>query len=450
MYHYGVGPVVSNLDWYAHGLQGGVVLRFTPPPTPIETAPPPPPPPAPVPPPAPPALAADITAVSVGPDAAEAPVIRIVVEEFVSTNLRPMLPYVFFPEGSSAMDARYDLLSAGDAPSFDVDALHEAGTLEVYYDMLNVIGSRMQKSQSARITVTGCNDGTAKERGNTGLSRDRADAVKAYLTSVWDIDPARIRTRARDLPAVPSRTDDPDGQAENRRVEITSTDPSILAPIRTRGVERQVTPPSVRFIPHVTSEAGVRDWSLTLRDDDDVLLRKEETGEPRIVDWQVRDVLEELSGRTDELLYQLTVRDGAGQSSSSQEKRIPLEMITIQKKKEDASLTNTELARYSLILFDYDKAELSGANDAIATMIREDITPASTVTITGYTDRIGDASYNRDLSLQRAQAAARAIKAENATIDGKGEDVLRYDNSLPEGRFFSRTVDIIVETPVSR
>ena len=43
---------------------------------------------------------------------------------------------------------------------------------------------------------------------------------------------------------------------------------------------------------------------------------------------------------------------------------------------------------------------------------------------------------------------ARALGIAGASVAGIGEQDPLYDNALPEGRFYNRTVDIVVETPV--
>ncbi len=82
--------------------------------------------------------------------------------------------------------------------------------------------------------------------------------------------------------------------------------------------------------------------------------------------------------------------------------------------------------------------------------IKEHIKPNSKVTITGYTDRIGDAQYNRDLAQRRAFEVQNVLNvpAENLTIKGVGNDIKIYENDTPQGRNYSRTVQIIIETPI--
>jgi OOP family OmpA-OmpF porin len=74
--------------------------------------------------------------------------------------------------------------------------------------------------------------------------------------------------------------------------------------------------------------------------------------------------------------------------------------------------------------------------------------PDSKVFVYGHTDRMGDDNYNLKLSKQRAQAVAKEFTDYDVTVNGFGEAELMYDNDLPEGRFYCRKVDIVIETPV--
>lgn len=81
-------------------------------------------------------------------------------------------------------------------------------------------------------------------------------------------------------------------------------------------------------------------------------------------------------------------------------------------------------------------------------MIRYRITPTTNIRIIGYTDRLGNLPYNVRLAERRAQVIARALGVEqHATIIAEGSRTLLYDNTLPEGRFYSRTIVIELDQP---
>jgi outer membrane protein OmpA-like peptidoglycan-associated protein len=77
----------------------------------------------------------------------------------------------------------------------------------------------------------------------------------------------------------------------------------------------------------------------------------------------------------------------------------------------------------------------------------------STASIKGSTDRLGELRYNVNLSTDRARAVEAYLRsvAPQVSIDsvtGVGPADLPYDNSLPEGRFYCRTVSLTITTPL--
>jgi OOP family OmpA-OmpF porin len=100
-----------------------------------------------------------------------------------------------------------------------------------------------------------------------------------------------------------------------------------------------------------------------------------------------------------------------------------------------------------MILFGFDRADLSPANQELVKTIKDRITSSSTARVIGYTDRSGAEEYNQRLSERRSQAVSTALGLPASSASGQGEQLPLYDNATPEGRFYSRTVEVIVETP---
>jgi outer membrane protein OmpA-like peptidoglycan-associated protein len=286
------------------------------------------------------------------------------------------------------------------------------------------------------------------ERGNTALSKARAETVANYLARTWGVPRSRMIIEARDLPATPSRSDDSDGVAENRRVELASDEPAILDPLVTRSVERRINPDRIRFSPEVESEAGVAGWRLTVTRGEQQAHEFSGTGPlPKDIDWAFADDLRDLKPQNETLRYRLMVKDAAGQSLESESGAIDVHELTIRKKREQ-EVADKIISRFNLILFDFNSPQLGRRNDRIMDrFILPEIGEGSRIWITGATDRIGEEGYNLSLSQKRADNAARALHLRTESVTGKGASDPFYDNNLPEGRFYNRTVQIEVETP---
>jgi outer membrane protein OmpA-like peptidoglycan-associated protein len=450
---YGIGftNVVSGLAWRVGGLRAGLAVKYSPRAAEDPTAEDPPviavqAPPVVETPAAKPALVAGIRAVGLRDDGVEEARATLRVEEFLSTRLRPLLNYLFFDEGSSTIPDRYRALARDEAGDFHVEKLYNEETLPTYYHLLNIVGRRLVEHPEASITIVGCNSDLAGERGNTELSRGRAIALRDYLRDVWGIAEGRMTIQSRGLPATPSNSQDPDGIVENRRAEIHSDTWEIIAPVVTHDTLRSANPPAIRFHGDVHAQAGVAGWSLTVMQRGEKLREFAGTGNvPAPIEWRIGEK-GSLPRHGDSLTYRLDVRDAAGGSTTATSS-IAVEQVTVQRKRRER-IADREIDRFSLILFDFDRSELNDANRRIVRMVTDYIKPTSTVAIAGHTDRMGEESHNRELSQQRAAMAARALGVEAASAQGLGEGAALYDNDLPEGRFYNRTVEIAVETPV--
>ncbi|MEO5928572.1 MAG: OmpA family protein [Candidatus Kapaibacterium sp.] len=445
-YNYGITSVRTDSSWHTGGFHLGVALKYgslrapiTPPAVIVDV-------PKDTMPVHKPILAAAVTAVGVDSNGTTLNNFQLRVEEFISVSMRPLLNYVFFDDSSSAIPSRYTRMTPTDAAGFQLASLHDVSTLPTYYNLLNILGKRMSDNPGTSITLTGCNSGAGGEKGNTALSRQRATAIRDYLRDVWGVAEGRVKVTARDLPENPSSVTEPDGVAENRRVEITSDSWAIVEPVVTNDTIRTANPPVVRFNPTTRSEAGVTGWTLSMGQEGKELRRFTGEGDvPSSVEWKIDLEKEHMPRAPVPLEYSLEVRDGAGQTFTTNG-TLPVEQVTVRKKRVER-IADKQIDRYSLIIFDFDKGDLNETNRKIAQFIKARIRPTAAVTIEGSTDRIGEAEYNKRLSEERARSTARALGVADGTVRGIGESSL-YDNDLPEGRFYCRTVSIVVETPV--
>lgn len=392
-------------------------------------------------------LTATIAAVGVTEEGIEEPLLRLRVEEFSSTLMTPLLNYVFFEENSSTIPERYNDLAPGAITGFDIDAVNSPDRLPTYHHLLNIVGRRMHDNPTATITLTGCNQDIREEKGNRALSRARADAVKSYLVDVCRIDPTRIAVEARDLPAKAANTTTADGSQENRRVEIVSNDRRILAPVITRDTLRRTNPPVVRFRTTVAASAGIEEWVMTAGDG--ATVTKEFDGVsavPTTIDWNIGRDNAAIPRTGGAMTYTLNVDDREGRTATASGS-IPVEVVTIRQKRMERR-DDMEIDRFSLILFEVRSSDLTAQQEPIIDLITEYIRPTSTVRVIGFTDRLGDEAYNQTLASNRATTVASALGNATSDVRGIGEADL-FDEELPEGRLYTRTVEVVIETPIA-
>ena len=371
----------------------------------------------------------------------------IIIEENVYQESFPLLPYIFFKEGSADLTKTdLKLLTKQETSSFIEDSL-EWNTMSIYSDLLNIIGSRLKKNPRADLVITGCNKNIGEELNNTNLSKKRAESVKNYLTDVWGINPGLISIKYQNLPNVPGNNTILDGQVENQRAEINSSNPNIMKHIVLKDIKKTSNPPLVEILPDVKSNVGVKSWNLNVEQNNKPIRTFGGEDVPNIINWEIEK--EPIPQLDTPVNINLTVTDQL-QQKKSDEKNISIQQKTIESKR---IITKDDkiIEKYSLILFDYDKADISQRNRTILlNEIKGSIKPNSKVSISGFTDRTGDPAYNKELAMKRALEVQKIldINSSNLTINPVGNDEIIFDNNTPQGRSYSRTVEIIIETPI--
>ncbi len=481
LYAHPLTDIVPNRGWSHSRLSAGLAFKIAV----YEPSKPPPPVIEPLPPalPLPKPLAARVIArvIDSAGNVLPSADIRIRVEEFITRRVFPLLMNVFFDERSDRIPERYTLLSTPqEAAGFRTSIVahkQDLSSLQVYYNLLNVLGERMNAKPSSTITLTGClgsvGFGPESEENDLTLALRRAEAVRSYLQAIWGIDTARVRVVERGLPEQASRSTDALGMAlsvdeeENRRVEISSDDWDILKPVLDDDTLRVVNYPQVRLQADIEPKnalpASVQAWSMRI---------EQEVGQPLGQSFGQRSASTTITlaetGRRDnssfEYLWQtqrvpperdapvvatLNVEAANGTRTTTQT-WLSVEYVSVQKKRFERR-ADTEFSTFRLIGFDLGNAAATARHKRI---INEYVLPLvgkqATVNITGHTDAIGDDAANVRLSRARAESISQAIGVGNRMVKGVGGNVLLYPNDTPEGRMYSRTVEIYVLNPVQR
>ncbi len=443
-YSYPFTKVRSDFNWKIASLEGGVAIRYNiyksepaPPPPP-----PPPPPPAPTPKPKPEPPIVEVALAS--PQ-------QVQVVETIVTETFPLLPYIFFDSANSALQPRYEQIASSDRARFrDRELPHNS--LEAYYQILDVLGDRLTSDPSKTIVITGTTDGKETEAGKpaTSLAKDRAETVKQYLTSVWGIEPGRITTKTASTPSNPSSKKYAEGIEENRRVEISSGDEKMLEPVVHEKFSRyEGTPKQLSFVLNASSkQSEITSWEFKVSAGSEIVYHATgSSAPPKSFDWSIGDKdlgpIAKAAEQNQDLKATLTVTDAGGLTTSSS--------YNVPKSK---SRFPFELSRLSLVVFDFDRSDISAQNKKmVQTFVAKSIKEESEARITGSTDRLGELDHNQELSQARADAVATLVKQDNPNaklteVKGIGPAESTDMNSSPEGRYYCRTVTVQVQTPL--
>ncbi len=384
------------------------------------------------------------------------PAVMVRAHEILYRQHAPLLPVVYFDRDSAVIAPRYPALARSAADTFLMEDLVGLDLLGIQHHLLNVVGERMRRNRSARLTLLAS---TSSDEA-PDLAGARAEAVRSYLTGVWGIDRSRVVIRDGEGAMQRSNEATEDGRQDNRRVELIGTPPALLEQVVTDEVVRDFNPPMISMSPMFEAEAGVREWTLAVTQGGSEVARysSRDTGDltRRELVWNI--VKDRIDSGLSPLLATLTVVDSTGAVAVAHaEVPLVLDRKTRVIDKRIEVHGDRERISFGLVNFDYNVANLKRPHELEVREIARVLRDGAEVTITGFTDRIGDERYNVGLSHQRAEKVASLLKTmidalglEDVRVrwSGAGIERERFDNSLPEGRGLSRGVSVTVEQSI--
>ncbi|MCH8569481.1 MAG: OmpA family protein [Balneolales bacterium] len=375
----------------------------------------------------------------------------------------PLRNYVFFDSESTSIPDRYIRLNREQAANFNEVQLggfnqvtvtgRSARQMTVYYNILNILGDRMVKNPSATITLVGSSDKGVPD------ATQKAEAVKTYLVNIFGINASRITTSGRLRPAVASLQAGGSRELdllrqEESRVSIESSSPILLREFQTRPdapLSSTTSPQEAPLDSYVTFNVGgeiegIESWMLEVTDENN---RVQNFGPyyTENISLSGKSIL----GDRPRGMYKI-VMIGEGSNGTTVRKETRTEIVQwVESVVEKGN-------RYSVI-FEFDQSTVSAAYEKyLIDVVLPVIAAGSTVRIQGYSDTIGDPDHNMRLSEARAESVRtiiqNALAATNRTnvrfdVKGHGEIIAQsqFNNTLPEERFYNRTVVIDVMTP---
>lgn len=365
--------------------------------------------------------------------------------ETIVTQTYPILPYVFFDSASSDIRNIYKI----DNSNFDEKQL-DNNTMDIYYNVVNVIANRMKKYPNSSIKLIGNTDGLelSSNQDRLNLAKQRAISLSKIFQS-FGIESNRLVIEVRDVPKLPTSDKYIEGLQENRRVDIETNNLELLEPVLHSDFLEFSLNKKLFFMTQLKDIEDIESVSFNLSHfSNKIYFESVNNINNKIIYHKVNeDILNNISDLIENGVKEITAnirinyKDGEVESKQF--------LIPISKEK-----SSFEVGRLNLIIFDFDKSTISESNkNMIKEFIASSIYDNSNTTITGSTDLLGEKEYNKTLSLERAKEVANYIKQVNPNynineIRGLGAEKILFDNNTPEGRFYCRTVLVEVKTPI--
>jgi len=370
----------------------------------------------------------------------------------------PIRNYVFFSKSITAIPERYKLLNKTEADNFDENQVplntpndlsgRSQRQMIVYYNLLNILGDRMQKYPTTTINLVGSTEMGVAE------ARIMADNVKRYLVDIFGINANRITIEARDKPKIPSERNERSKEVEllhdgDRRVSIESSSP-ILLMAYTSGQGLSVNPTPVAANTPVDTSITIQVIGAAEAFSSYTIQVKNETGKVQYFGPYTQEKVsipaKAILGLRTEGDFKFTLM-GKTKAGKQMEKDTLIRVVAL------TASTKKEVTRYSVIYEFSESKTIAQYEKYLIEVVAPKIANGGTVVLEGYTDVIGDADNNQKLSLARANDVKRILekallKAGKKNVKfkvfayGENPTAAQFNNTFPEERFYNRAVTI--------
>lgn len=304
----------------------------------------------------------------------------------------------------------------------------------------------MVKNPSSTITLAGSSERGVQE------ARQRAESVKTYLVNTFEIRASRITTEGSVRPGTPSTQTGAKVELEllrqeDSRVSIQSNSLALLkeyqtgpdAPVRSVTATEQAPLDSYVTFNVAGGTNAFDSWKLEVKD---------ENGRTKAFGPYYKDSIS-LSGKS------ILGTRSRGNYTFTMIGETPNGNTVRKVKQAEVVLWVNPVVehgkRYS-VLYEFDNSKATAAYEKyLMNVVTPAISSGATVVIQGYSDTIGDKTYNQQLSEARANDV-RAIIQKGLTQAGRtdvkfdvkshGEIIpqSQFSNTLPEERFYNRMV----------
>lgn len=219
---------------------------------------------------------------------------------------------IFFDEGFSDIPDRYQRFETPQHTT-NFNRQNLASSLERHLNTLNIVGNRLKQDPDLTATVVGFSYGTDTALENKALAEQRADQIKNYLQTIWEIDSSRLHTEGRD--ASETETTDasarkPGYAAQFRRAEIIYAKEDVEAQARGDYIGEANNMNTLRIEPRIKAEYGVAEWQLQIWGDDHVLWNQTgQTAPPAVLEIPMDELGRQNMAKFGSLNARMTVTD---------------------------------------------------------------------------------------------------------------------------------------------
>jgi len=195
---------------------------------------------------------------------------RLTTRTIRRMRIVPVIPAVVFGDRQTQIPDRYRKLSLHQSGILP-DRYRFSDTVHWHYDILNIIGSRMDRNPGTTVWLRSHFSDDAHH------ALERCRTIKHYLTETFGIAASRITidTKGAEYDTV-------------SYVVLTDSTGKLMKPIEVIDTVTERTLPGLLIHPEVMSEAGITQWLVRIEMNGDTLFfRRGEGDVPLVIEWDM-------------------------------------------------------------------------------------------------------------------------------------------------------------------
>lgn len=260
---------------------------------------------------------------------------RLTATRVSSQRIVPIVPMVMFDSLEHQIPDRYVQYAPSAAAQFQERRVL-ASDIHWHYQLLNVVGSRLRSQRLAT-----CQLQLYAPSPDTMLGNMRLRAVQSYIASRFGIRESRIII-------IPSSTGLTDDAASDLAAAVVISDPSgkLLRPLEGTVDVVEARLPTVRITPDAISEAGLRQWSVTINHGStELYAMPDSAGDVHDVTIDLNDVMTADLAMKSPLSFILRLEDNERTSTRSEPAILKLTSKALRPSERSTPLRRTEVLR---------------------------------------------------------------------------------------------------------
>ena len=353
------------------------------------------------------------------------PTLTYVESRYYTTT--PLLPVVFFDHpGDWAIPSRYQIFNSSSATRDYTDSNavsgHEySGYQRKYREILNIIGVRMQEYPETTIQLQGK---FSTEPGETpDVAQARAEIVREYLITVWNLQPERIGILPPEAGC--DSSDNSLRQEEARRVTILTGNWKLIRPVTYPTVFHEFGSILMQFaVDPQLPQDRVENIAIIIKGDNEIIGEAIMPGHPDSSLYRLRAQWTPYRSRSSDITHfrEITIQ-AAVQSTDGSLRASDTEPVVLESYINERRATKQSIIPFVIPFFGWGDSSITGYHQTLIAQIIESLDASEPLVV----ELIGTGEYSEDPFLDEAKIQEYMTRQKSSRASGG------YYNGNPYG-----------------